>query len=339
MPTRIALLFGGSPAEYDISLRSAAAVAEAFSPPAYRLYKIGVTRDLRFFLFDGTPSEIASGAWDKDPFRLSPLTPTKGGFLTAGGETILPDAVFPAMHGGFGENGSLQGLLTYMGVPYVGCGVAASACAADKILTKELARAAGIPTLPYLAVGKTDFARAASDLGLPFFLKSAVGGSSVGAGVVRTEEDYTQIYESAHALGGRVIAEPYIIKGRELEVSLFEENGSLLSAIGEVTHGADFYGYREKYEAASTRLSLAPTLPKETELRLFSESARIFRLLACRTLARVDFFLTGDGELYLNEVNTLPGLTEKSLYPLTVSRALGISVPALFRRLAAAARP
>ncbi len=337
MPFRIAILFGGSPAEYSISLRSAASVLRAFEAPSYRVYPIGVTKDLRFFLFDGTPSEIAADTWLSDPYRLSPLTPTKGGFLTLGGETLLPDCIFPVLHGGFGENGGLQGLLSYIGVPYVGCGIAASALANDKLLSKELARAAGIPTLPYLLVGKTDFLRAASDFGLPFFLKSAVGGSSVGAGVVKDSDGYDRILAEALTLGGRIFAEPYIIKGREIEASILDDGEKTVVALGEVCHKAEFYGYREKYESDETSLSVSPALTKETAMQFESHALRLFALLGCKTLARVDFFLTENGEIYLNEINTLPGLTEKSLYPLSLCKALGISADLLFRRLAALA--
>ncbi len=336
-PPSVAILFGGESPEYEVSLRSAAEVANAFFSADCTCLLIGFSKANDIFLFRGAPEEIPT-EFDTVHVKRTRLYPARGGFRSESGRIFSPDIIFPVMHGGFGENGALQGLLSYVGLPYVGCGILSSAIASDKRRTKDLLRSFGIPMLPYLPITKDDFSRAAEALGLPFFLKPTTGGSSLGAAIVKSEANFAACYENA-ARYGEVLAERYIIKGRELEAAVLEQkDGTLVIRTGEVTPSNEFYDYRDKYTKKSALLSLAPPLSDELleEIRLLS--SRIFRALGCRGLARVDFFLSEDMRLYFNEINTLPGMTEDSLYPSLIAKELGTDKSAVYRLLARGAQ-
>ena len=330
MPRSIGVLFGGPSAEHDISLRSAAAVTGALSEGGCTVYPIYISQKEEYFLLANAEAVLAA------PFVFSPerLSPITGGFLRTDGTLLTPSVLFPVLHGDFGEDGRLQAVLDAVGLPYVGCRRAASEIAIDKARTKDTVRAAGVSVLPHIVLTSPDFTAAAA-LGLPFFLKPVSGGSSFGAGAVHNEAEFAARFTEALRYSPRVICEPYIIKGKEIEVAVMETSpGVLLSAVGEVEPSEEFYSYFDKYEKGKARLSFAEGLPERERTAVCDMARRAFRAVGCRGLARVDFFRTADGNFYLNEINTMPGMTSDSLYPRLVQRELGVTAPALFLLLA-----
>ena len=326
---RVAVLFGGPSGEYAVSLRSAAAVLFALSRKKYDIYKIGVTQNGDFYLFRGPVAAVLNDTWQNDRQSLLPLLPSRDGFLLLSDpvQHIRPDVVFPVLHGDFGEDGVLQGLLSYLRLTFVGRGVTASAIGIDKLLTKSLAAASGIPALQAIEVEEKDFDRAVTTLSLPFFLKPVTGGSSLGASVVRKSEDWATAFLQARRYG-RVMAERYF-PAREIEVAIMETDaGLLVSHAGEVASASGFYDYREKYETKDATVSARAALDTATEDRIRNCAERVFRALGLRGLSRIDFFLSDDG-LYLNEVNTLPGFTEISLFPQMMKDSFGLTLSAL----------
>lgn len=326
---RVAVLFGGPSGEYAVSLRSAAAVLFALSHKKYDIYKIGVTQNGDFYLFRGPVAAVLNDTWQTDRQSLLPLLPSPDGFLSLSDPVrrIRPDVVFPVMHGDFGEDGKVQALLSYMHLPFVGCGVAASAIGIDKLLTKRLAEASGVPVLPSVETDGSDLDFVIGRLGLPFFLKPVCGGSSLGASVVREKGDFCGAFERAQQYG-RVMAEAYF-PAREIEVAVLETDaGLLVSHPGEVVSTSGFYDYRKKYETDEATVSARATLDCNIEERIRDAAKRVFRALTLRGLSRIDFFLSG-GDLYLNEINTLPGFTEISLFPKLMKDSFGLTLPTL----------
>lgn len=327
------LLFGGRSDEYEISLCSAAAILRAAEDIPYTLTPVVMTKAGDFFLCHGTASEIESGTFEKNLQAEESLFPVRGGFVAESGKLCLsPTVIFPVMHGGFGEDGRLQGLLSYVGIPFVGCKTECSAVAMNKLLAKHLVKRCGIQTARAMPLTGNDFEKAAKALGLPFFLKPVSGGSSVGAGIVRCREDLGRLFPLAQNCGD-VMAEEYV-KAREIEVAVIEdESGITASCPGEVVPAAEFYDYADKYEKNAAILHCPAPLSEKLAERVRCDAVRIFRALGGRSLSRVDFFLTKDGRLLFNEINTMPGFTRDSLYPRLISQTLGISVGTLVTRL------
>ena len=226
------------------------------------------------------------------------------------------------MHGAFGEDGGVQGLLSYVGLPFVGCKTEASSIAMNKMTAKRLAASAGIPVLKAVPVCRDDFDMASSLLGLPFFVKPISGGSSIGAGIVRDRRDFLRLLSGSPS---PMMAEMYV-RARELEVAVIEtENGVVPSLPGEVIPSRDFYDYEDKYKSNAARLLCPADCGEAVAKELSRLAVSIFRLLGCRGLARIDFFYTEDGRIFFNEINTMPGFTKDSLYPRLVCHTLGVS--------------
>ncbi len=331
----ILVLFGGESDEYEISLLSAAAVLRHF-PAEHTAIPCGISRAGDWFLFTGTADEIERDLWQADQARLSPLTLSLShrnqgvSPFMANGAPVPVDVVFPVLHGGGGEDGSVQGLLEMAGVPYVGCRVKASALALDKVMTKILAASAGIPVLPYLSLSDADFfedrigeaERVERELSYPVFVKPRHGGSSKGTAKAVDRASLLSALEEAYAWGEAALVEPFL-EARELEFAILSPApGRFLGhSVGEIEADGEYYDYDAKYRRHSSRLFIPAEIPGEVKARILSYSRTLFRLLGCRTLARFDYFLTPEGELLLNEVNTLPGFTSVSMYPILLSCA------------------
>ncbi|QFT95038.1 D-alanine--D-alanine ligase A [Roseovarius sp. THAF9] len=259
----------------------------------------------------------------------------------AGGSQAFPavDAIFPLLHGQWGEDGSVQGLASVARLPLIGCGIIGSANALDKGLAKRLLSEAGLPTARSVALRRGEnvpFETLAEALGVPYFLKPATQGSSVGVGKITSPDEF----ETARTLGFHVdhclIAEEFI-DGREIECAILEDaDGHLFtSRPGEIATGAQhgFYTYEAKYvDAAGADLLVPAPLNTQLEKRVRSLAAEAFRAVGCDTMARVDVFLTGDDRLIVNELNTVPGFTDISMYPKAMA-ASGLSLPQLIDRL------
>jgi D-alanine-D-alanine ligase len=342
---RVALLFGGRSAEHDVSVISAGNVFRALDPARYDTVPIGITRSGVWLL-----SSLNDGAFPAAVPKSGPrvaLVPGGAGQLAILSETDAAapdlsrsvDVVFPVLHGPFGEDGTVQGAAEIAGVAYVGSGVLGSAAAMDKDVAKRLMRDSGLPIARFLSFAQGDapsFDTVAAELGRPVFVKPARLGSSVGISKAGTREEFTKAVAEGFRHDRKILVEEYV-RGREIECGVLEgEDGSLTaSPPGEIVpsnrHG--FYTYEAKYldeEGAAIKVPADLTRGVSDKVRKLSIDA--FRALGCEGLARVDFFLREDGSLVINEVNTLPGFTNISMYP-KVMEALGISYPELVDRL------
>ena len=342
---RVALLFGGRSAEHDVSVISAGNVFRALDPARYDTVPIGITRS-GVWLLSSLNDGVFPAAVPKSGPRVA-LVPGGAGQLAILSETDAAapdvsrsvDVVFPVLHGPFGEDGTVQGAAEIAGVPYVGSGVLSSAAAMDKDVAKRLMRDSGLPIARFLSFAQGDapsFDAVAAELGRPVFVKPARLGSSVGISKAGTREEFAKAIAEAFRHDRKILVEEYV-RGREIECGVLEgEDGSLTaSPPGEIVpsnrHG--FYTYEAKYlDEEGAAIKVPADLAPRVSDKVRKLSVEAFRALGCEGLARVDFFLREDGGLIINEVNTLPGFTNISMYP-KVMEALGISYAELVDRL------
>jgi D-alanine-D-alanine ligase len=309
---RVALLAGGRSSEHDISLASARAVLEALDPERYEVTSVAIGRNGRWQLEGTDPSAKLQIATKSDrPLETLPV-PAGAGTLEALGAV---DVVLPILHGPFGEDGTVQGLLELADVPYVGAGVAASALAMDKDLFKKVMRDSGIPVSPHHAIRLGD--EVANPFGYPVFVKPARLGSSVGISKVRDESELGPAVELAFRHDEKVLVEEFVA-GMEVEVGVLGNRvpPPVASLPGRIdTLGHDWYDFASKYDEDGMELVIPPELPQETIELLQRRAVDSFVASECEGLARVDFFVRdSDGEVVLNELNTMPGFTATSVW-------------------------
>ncbi len=344
---RVLLLFGGRSAEHDVSRATAVAVAAALDPERYDVVPVAITTEGRWLLADeavaqleqardalpaaftvaGSPVELPS-----EPGRGALVTHTSGGSSTP----LAVDVVFPLLHGPYGEDGTVQGMLELAGLPYVGAGVLGSAVAMDKIMMKRAFAAARLPSARYLTLRDghsiAAFADAAErEFGLPCFVKPANMGSSVGVSKCRTRAELVAGVEHALRFDEWVMAEEFV-PGREIEVGVLGDDPPEASVPGEVIPAADFYDYADKYEDGKATLRIPAPLSSAESDAVRALAVRVFEACRCEAMARVDCFLRDDGVFVVNELNTIPGFTPISMYP-KLWEATGVSYSALLDRL------
>jgi len=308
---RIAVLSGGRSSEHEISLRSGEAVARGLEGAGHEALRVLISRE---------------GEWSHggEPVRIAP------------GDGLLgADAAFPALHGPFGEDGSVQGLLEWLDVPYIGSDVLASATCMDKLTLKRLLAHAGVPQVHFTGVEEEGWRGRAEAMGLPLWVKPSRLGSSVGISRV----DDLAALDDAVALAGRhdprVIIEAHA-EGREVECSVLGNDAPQASLPGEVLTDSEWYDFEAKYEAGGMKLIVPAPISDEESDRVRDLALRAFDLAGCAGLARCDFFVGSDGEVLVNEINTMPGFTETSVYS-KLWEASGLAYPDLCDRLVALA--
>jgi len=344
---RVAVVFGGRSTEHPISCVSAGSVLSALDRDRYDVVPIGITAEGRWVLAPDDPAGLAMHGQtlpSVDPTGTAlalPGDPTaKGLVVLEPGE--LPadlgsvDVVFPLLHGPYGEDGTLQGLLELAGVPYVGSGVFASAAAMDKHHMKQLLRAAGLDTPSYIVVRRDRPTPAAvADLGLPVFVKPSRGGSSIGISKVETAQELDAALVVAHRHDPKALVEE-AVAAREVECGvLVDADGRPQASVPaeiRVTGGQAFYDFEAKYLSDATEFDIPPNLDAATIEQIRDCAVRAFEALDCEGLARVDFFVTDDGRVLVNEVNTMPGFTPASMFP-EMWAASGVSYSELVTRL------
>jgi len=348
MRRRVVVLFGGRSAEHEISVLSARSVVDALDPARYDVIPVGVTKLGRWRLMPpgspGLPAGVAAlpgvdaSGGEEVALDQEPGAPA---LLLSGGARTEIDVVFPVMHGPFGEDGSVQGFLEMAGVPYVGAGVLASAVGMDKAVQKVLFAAAGIPVVDHEVVHERAWEEdpagvqaRAEHLGFPLFAKPAGLGSSVGITKVLGPQGLRPALELALRYGRKALLERAVEAAREIECAVLGNDDPVASVAGEIVpRGHDFYDYEAKYlDERGAELVVPAALPAETLEEVQRLAIAAFRAIDCSGMARVDLFLTAQGRLLLNEVNTIPGFTSISMYP-KLWEASGVSYPDLVDRL------
>ncbi len=305
---KVGVIFGGRSVEHQVSLNSARTVSRALTEAGHEVVPLGIAQDGCWLGPEASGAALAGGIKAIEPLGL-PVPPTLRHLLAAG-----VDAVFPIVHGTWGEDGTLQGLCEMIDIPYVGAGVTASAIAMDKLQCKRVLEAAGVPVVEY-RVAQRDGRVDVSGLPEPLFVKPSVGGSSVGIRKVDRAADVAEAVAFALRFDDAVIVERGV-KARELECAVLGYPDLQASAIGEIVPGNEFYDYEDKYLQDKAGLIAPAELPDGVADQLRDLAVRAFAAIGGSGMARVDFFLEhGTGRLYVNEINTLPGFTRISMYP------------------------
>ena len=345
---KLAVLFGGISSEHDISCLSAASILRNLDRNKYEVYAVGITSEGKWYYCpDCDPDRVENGAWERMPGKVAAVLPPDRGvhgllLLHEGKtETVRIDCVFPVLHGVGGEDGTMQGLLELAGIPYVGCGVAASANSMDKSITKAIVDTAGVRQAKYYLALRHDFERgaegvvraAADALGaFPVFVKPCSQGSSVGVAKANDMLELAAGLTEAFGLDSKVLVEEFI-DGHEVECAVLGNQKPVASTVGEIAPTQEFYTFDAKYKDESSKLYIPAHITEQQIETVRQNALRVYTALGCRGLSRVDFFVTHEGgEVVFNELNSIPGFTSISMYPKLFDYE-GIRYPALLDRL------
>ncbi len=325
----IAVIFGGKSSEHEVSRVSASYVIQNIPADKYNIYTIGITKQGRWLLYSGPVDAIADGSWEHDAGNkrafIAPA-PTVGGMVVLDGSTssIVPlDVIFPVLHGKNGEDGTIQGLFELSGIPYVGCGVLASAGCMDKAVTNILLEHFGIDQAAFTWFYASDYQKnprkyldqVENELkGYPVFVKPANAGSSVGISKAHDRDELQKAIELAAKEDSKLVIEENIV-GYEVECAVMGNDEPVASVPGQIAPASEFYDYDAKYNNAQSQLFIPAKISTELQETVKATALKAYRAIGCTGLSRVDFFVTEDGRVLLNEINTLPGFTSISMYP------------------------
>lgn len=338
----VAVIFGGCSSEHEVSLVSAATIIANINENVYDTVLIGITKQGEWLLVDSV-QDITSGAWvnSKKKAIISPDSEHKGILIIEGNKvTNIPvDVAFPVLHGLNGEDGTIQGLFTLAKIPYVGCGVLASAVSMDKVYTKLIVDTLDIRQANYVKVVQSDInniekvvASVENKLQYPVFVKPSNAGSSQGVSKANNRGELMDAIVLAAKHDSKILVEETIV-GREIECAVLGSNDVRASGVGEIVAAADFYDYDAKYNNPESRTVIAPELPEGVEAKIREAAVKIFKAVDGYGLSRVDFFVEKDtNEVVFNEINTLPGFTSISMYPM-LWEAKGLSKGQLVEKL------
>jgi D-alanine-D-alanine ligase len=343
---RVAVVFGGRSEEHEVSVSSARSVLGAMDPDRYEAVAIGIDKEGRWHLLPEGPPAVEAGATALPGVRAVPgdlvelsREPGAGGLVTERGTREPIDVVFPILHGPYGEDGTVQGFLELAGIPYVGAGILASAVGMDKAVQKILFTAAGLPVVPHAVVTEKQWREdpeavhaGAEALGYPVFAKPASLGSSVGISKVKSAADLDAALDEAFRHGPKALVERAMERAREIECAVLGNDDPVASVPGEILPASEFYDYRAKYLDPGTRLEVPADLPPSVIERVQQMSVAAFRAIDGAGMARVDFFVRDGDDVVVNEINTIPGFTDVSMYP-RLWEASGLPYPELVDRL------
>lgn len=339
----VGILFGGKSAEHEVSLQSAKNVIEAIDKEKYNPILIGIDKsgkwllnDSSKFLLNADNPKLIKLNQASDSVALVPKSDGKIFNLSKSGNDRSVDVIFPILHGPFGEDGTVQGLLKLANIPFVGASVLGSAIGMDKDTMKRLLRDAGIPIGEFIAIKSEDiipdYKNIKDKIGIPCFIKPANSGSSIGISKVRNEDEYIESVKNAFQYDTKILVEEYI-KGREIECSVLGNNNPIASVPGEVIPNHEFYSYEAKYiDKKGAILEIPAKISNEATKKIQELAIKTFKTLSCEGLGRIDFFLKDKNEIVVNEINTIPGFTKISMYP-KLWKASGISYSELIDRL------
>ncbi len=335
MKTKIALLYGGRSVEHGVSINSARNIYEFIDKAQFEPILIGIAKSGAWYLTDGVSKDIEKGV--SLSLQLNPGAPK---FLLSSGHAFSVDMIFPVLHGTDGEDGSIQGMIKAMDLPMIGTGVLGSSMSMNKLVAKRLMKEAGIPVAPftycyYANKNELSFEKIKDQLGLPFMAKSASLGSSVGVSKVNSKEDFTKAVEEGFRYDDCVLFEQFI-KAREVECAILGNSPAEASLPGEIiiSDKYEFYTFDAKYvDGEAVKIEVPAKLEHSTSEKIRKLSLDAYYALGCEDFARVDLFLTPSGEVYVNEINTIPGFTNSSMFPM-MWKERGISFTQLITKLA-----
>lgn len=343
--TRVAVIFGGRSGEHEVSLLSAASVIEAINKDKYEVIPIGITKQGQWLTSNDALQVLQNGTGEAIPTGLLG-DPTKNKLVTFDAKTNEIsdlgniDVIFPVLHGTFGEDGTIQGLFELANIPYVGAGVLASSAGMDKAIMKALFAQKGLPQCKFLAFlrkeWETDPAnishQIASELGFPCFVKPANLGSSVGISKATNLEELKSAMNNAAKYDRKIIIEEFI-DGREIEVAVLGNDEPVASVPGEIVFSNDYYDYNAKYADGKSQMRIPADIPYDIANKVRQYAVEAFKAIDSSGLSRADFFITkSTGQIYINEINTLPGFTKFSMYP-KMWEATGIPYDKLIDKL------
>ncbi|HEV2289021.1 MAG TPA: D-alanine--D-alanine ligase family protein [Candidatus Acidoferrales bacterium] len=344
---RVGILFGGRSGEHEVSVASAASVMRALDTEKYEAVPIGIAKDGRWLVGAAaqkmTDQKILPELLKTGERVVLPPDPSAAALVPLTGQSqpsVKIDVIFPVLHGTFGEDGTVQGLLDLAGVPYVGAGVIGSAVGMDKDMQKRIFRDAKLPIVPFLAISRHEWEKnrgktlvaIKKKFRFPLFVKPATLGSSVGMTRVHNAAELPAAMDLAAEFALKIIVER-AIRGREIEVAVLGNAEPKAAIPGEIIPHREFYDYQAKYLESGTRLEIPAKLNKKQAAQFQDYAVRAFQSIECTGMARVDFFLErGTGKIYLNEVNTIPGFTSISMYP-KMWEATGLPYTELISRL------
>lgn len=331
---KIGILYGGRSVEHGVSVNSARNIEAFIDRSLYEVCPIGISTTGIWFLTSSVTKDIETGSRLK--LRLDAENPC---FEEEEGDCFLPDIIFPVLHGTDGEDGSIQGLIKAIDIPMVGTGVLGSSLSMNKLVAKQLLAQVGLPVTKYLSLRydeerRPSFEEIEAALGLPFMVKAANLGSSVGVSKVKDKRDFLKAIDDSFQYDNCILFEEYI-QGREIECAILGNDPPQASLPGEIIIGKqyEFYTFDAKYvDGNAVKIEVPASLDQPTAERIRTLSLLAFRHLQCEDFARVDLFLDASGNIFINEINTIPGFTNSSMYPM-MWKERGISFTDLISRL------
>ena len=340
---KLAILFGGKSDEYSVSLHSSAAIINNIPEDLYDVTLIGITRDGKWLHYEGNADKINDDTWHLDDLSPVLLSMDFKGLIKLNEknkafERIELDCIFPVLHGRNGEDGTIQGMCQMSGIPFVGCDMTSSAISMDKEFTHIICEAAGIKTAPFMSAVnhktldiKNLFSQAFEKLSLPMFIKPANNGSSLGISKVRNYDEFEKGIMEAFEYDRKVVIES-MIPGFEIGCAVVGNEDLIIGEVDEIDTKNDFFDYVEKYSQKNSKIYCPARISNELKAQAKEMAANTYKALGCSGLSRVDMFLTPENEIYLNEINTIPGLTDLSRYP-SMLKKIGIEYKDLIVKL------
>ncbi len=341
----VALIFGGQSGEHEVSLSSTASIYKHIDKEKYNVFTVGITKEGRWLYYEGSEENIKNGTWETLANRnveinLIPVGNKELGLKFEDGKVEAIDILFPVLHGPYGEDGKIQGLFEISQIPYAGCGVLASSVGMDKLICKKVFSQAGLPQVDYTYTTKLKFSKDMENeiknienaLQYPIFVKPANLGSSVGISKANNKDELVKGIEEALKYDSRIVLEQGI-DAREIEVAVLGNDEVEASIAGEIKPAKDFYDYEDKYINGSSTYDIPAHISEEDMSNIRTMAVEAFKAIDGKGLSRVDFFIDkNDGEIYINEINTLPGFTNISMYP-KMWEATGLEYSKLIDRI------
>lgn len=343
MKENILLLFGGCSSEHDVSLKSATTILTNIDKSKYEVYPVGITKEGKWLLYTGNDNDLTNNRWETTgvPAILSPDATDKGLWIIKEGKEpvkIIIDKVFPVLHGRNGEDGTVQGLCQLAQIPFVGCGVLASAVSMDKAFTKIVVAQKGVPQANFVIIKDKELKnmdeavkKVEEAFAYPYFIKPANAGSSVGISKATNKQELIDGMLEAIKHDKKLLIEETII-GREVETAVLGNEEIMVSGVGEILAAAEFYDFDAKYNNAESRTIINAELPAQTKEKIREYAKDVFDAVEGKGISRIDFFVKENGEIIFNELNTLPGFTSISMYPM-LFEAAGIPLKELITKL------